>query len=95
MSAKIDLTSQRFGRLVVVRRAPNVGRYTAWGCICDCGNYAEMTTPSLRSGNTRSCGCLLQESVRTQCRTHGLTIPITGGAALSFAFRLSKVQFCT
>ena len=29
-----------------------------WRCICDCGNITVVTGINLRSGNTKSCGCL-------------------------------------
>jgi len=32
-----------------------------WLCICDCGNLVEMPSNRLRTGNTRSCGCLRRE----------------------------------
>lgn len=55
----IDLTGQRFTRLVVLCSA---GRHNShgerlWICQCDCGNTAEVSTNSLRSGNAHSCGC--------------------------------------
>lgn len=55
-----DLTGQRFGRLVVLRRAANTRWGAAqWECQCDCGNIApSVRTGHLASGDTRSCGCL-------------------------------------
>ena len=32
-----DLTGQRFGKLVVLERGPNIGKQPAWICKCDCG----------------------------------------------------------
>ena len=58
----IDLTGQRFGRLVVLERAENDKRGNAkWLCQCDCGNKKIIMGQSLRAGKTRSCGCLLSE----------------------------------
>ena len=34
-----------------------------WECLCECGNIFTATTKTLRSGQTKSCGCLLRESV--------------------------------
>ena len=34
----VDRTNQRFGKLTVIERAPNKGRYVQWRCKCDCGN---------------------------------------------------------
>lgn len=33
----IDLTNQRFGRLVVLRRADCANGHARWRCQCDCG----------------------------------------------------------
>lgn len=54
---KVDLSSQRFGRLTVLAPAENVGGRTAWLCRCDCGKEVVVKTHHLRSGHTKSCGC--------------------------------------
>lgn len=55
----IDLTGKRFGKLVIIeatnqRKNGNI----VWKCKCDCGNIHYVTTNSLVSGNTQSCGCI-------------------------------------
>ena len=58
-----DLTGQRFGNLVAVRRTGKQKyRSQVWECRCDCGNVSEVTAGNLRSGTTRSCGCAGDES---------------------------------
>lgn len=56
-----DITGQRFGRLVVIKRAmPPQGceRGDAWWkCLCDCGKIVPVRGYSLWSGTTKSCGC--------------------------------------
>lgn len=59
---KLDLTGQRFGRLIAVSPTKK-GQKTAWLCRCDCGNEKIIVTASLRNGSTQSCGCLHKESV--------------------------------
>lgn len=67
MGAFKDLTGQRFGRLVVVKRSDNdyispKGRHVVvWECICDCGNRITTNGDSLKQGRTKSCGCLSME----------------------------------
>lgn len=61
MPKPIDLTGERFGRLVAIKRAEQRGRYTTWLCRCDCGKEVVVRTINLRSGNSRSCGCLSRE----------------------------------
>ena len=63
MGAFIDLTNKEFGRLVVVSRAENRGTTTMWNCKCKCGNNCVVSATSLRSGATKSCGCLHRELV--------------------------------
>lgn len=54
----LDLTNQRFGKLVARARAPKRNdRYTRWICECDCGNITEVRTDYLRSLHSTSCGC--------------------------------------
>lgn len=55
-----DITGQRFGRLVVVSRAPNVGEVVRWLCRCDCGNERIVRRNAL-GRRTKSCGCLNAE----------------------------------
>ena len=62
-----DITGQRFGKLVVIERAGYKMRsgYKAvvWLCKCDCGNFVEVVGINLRSGCTRSCGCIHKEQL--------------------------------
>lgn len=64
----LDLKGQRFGKLVVLEKAENQHGRTAWLCQCDCGNKKIIITPSLRSGNTKSCGCLHKETASKNFR---------------------------
>ena len=54
---KLDLTGQRFGKLIVLAPAENIGTRTAWLCRCDCGQETVVTTQRLRDGHRTSCGC--------------------------------------
>jgi len=61
---KIDLIGQRFGRLVVLERDSKENHKDSaayWVCQCDCGNKTIVRTGSLRSGDTKSCGCYRRE----------------------------------
>lgn len=57
----IGLTGNRYGKLLVIKRAPNFKGRVAWLCKCDCGNEKIATTQLLRRGSTTSCGCLFKE----------------------------------
>lgn len=73
MPALKNLTGQRFGRLIVLHRGPNLGRYVRWWCLCDCGAETLVRSSFLRGGITSSCGCLRKDSA-ARCHTkHGLS----------------------
>lgn len=68
----IDLTGNHYGRLTVIERGPNAGKETRWVCECECGTRTLVYGLSLKSGATRSCGCLVVESNRARSVTHGM-----------------------
>lgn len=69
MGKFIYLTGQRFGRWLVLSRAEN-NEYnqTMWLCRCDCGVEKVVLSPSLRSGKSKSCGCLANELISKRCK---------------------------
>lgn len=69
----IDLSGQKFGRLLVLERAENHGRETYWKCRCDCGNIKEINGAKLKNGHTKSCGCLSKETTSEMFKTHGMS----------------------
>lgn len=46
-------------------------RRTQWLCHCSCGREVPVQTFNLKSGNTKSCGCLNAERRKTVGVTHG------------------------
>lgn len=58
-----DLTGQRFGRLVVIKRFVNSkNRKTQWLCKCDCGNETIVYSTHLKRGFSQSCGCFKRDN---------------------------------
>ncbi len=61
---RVDLTGQRFGKLIVTDDLGRFRRGSAakvthyFRCLCDCGGTVDVSISSLRSGATSSCGCL-------------------------------------
>lgn len=58
----MDISSQRFGRLVALEYMGRNKSSSLWKCGCDCGNTITTSLSRLRQGVTRSCGCLKKES---------------------------------
>lgn len=62
MSAAIDLTGIRFGRLTAVSvESVFRGKRRVWECVCDCGSTVHVLAGSLQCGETQSCGCIVRE----------------------------------
>jgi len=60
----IDRLGQRFNRLLVVEPAGrDRNKKVLWKCLCDCGQTTVVTSGSLVTGNTTSCGCVLKEAI--------------------------------
>lgn len=70
-----DLTGQRFGRLTAIRRLDRKkGSCYLWLCKCDCGNEIELTVNTLMTGNTKSCGCMRQDTIRNVMKKCGTIV---------------------
>jgi hypothetical protein len=57
----LDLTGQRFDRLVVVELFAVINHGTMFVCRCDCGSDLLVRSYALRLGRTKSCGCLQRD----------------------------------
>lgn len=74
-----DLTGQTFFRWTVLSRNYDTNsKGSAWNCICDpqhggCGTERVVLLTNLRSGMSRSCGCLRDERVSDTQKTHGMS----------------------
>ena len=69
----INLTRMRFGRLTVIEKAEGKNKQIMWRCKCDCGNEKCVSSGNLRSGCTKSCGCLHDEVAKISTKTHGMS----------------------
>lgn len=75
MSKMIDISGQRFGKLLVIRAVDersNAGKMK-FLCRCDCGNEKIIVGGSLRSGNTNSCGCWKAKGASERLKKHGFS----------------------
>lgn len=59
---RLDLTNQRFGKLVALYPVSHKDNNTSvyWVCQCDCGTITQpISAQNLRNGDTKSCGCVI------------------------------------
>lgn len=69
----INLTSQVFGRLIVLRQVSGRLRGSSmWECRCECGNIKITSSNMLRTGHCKSCGCLNLKAQRETHTKHGM-----------------------
>jgi hypothetical protein len=62
---KVDMIGKRFGRLTVIKESKQKSgkrQKLMYDCICDCGNNHTVCGETLRSGETKSCGCIYIET---------------------------------
>lgn len=82
MSSIHDRIGKRYGRLTIISlekvtdrmvKGNKHGNSYYYSCLCDCGNYCIANYSALASGNKKSCGCLVRETVGNNFKTHGLS----------------------
>lgn len=64
---------KRYGRWTVLEHLGMRGHFRYMLAQCECGVQKQVTLNGLRSGSTRSCGCLSADMTGDRCRTHGMT----------------------
>ena len=70
MARKLELKGKRFGRWAVGEQngCTKFGE-SLWECVCDCGTKRLVRASMLNQGKSKSCGCMITESITT----HGLS----------------------
>lgn len=66
----------KYNRLTVIGEVEKQSRKRYLKCVCDCGQQTVVRSDKLKSGHTKSCGCLQRERVRdalSKTKTHGMT----------------------
>ena len=68
-----ELQGKTFNRLTVLGQT---GRSTKsgdciWLCQCSCGNTKELPSTNIKTGKTKSCGCLAKEIAKARLFKHG------------------------
>ncbi len=71
------MINEVFGRLTVLVEVTRQGKYTRrFNCLCQCGQEKVATMGSLRSGCTKSCGCIKREVLlkrNAELSTHNMS----------------------
>lgn len=80
----IDIAGLRFGRLTAVKLVGKNRLGGLWNCLCDCGAESVVACSTLRSGITKSCGCLR--------RSHAKNHSAPGHIAEGLFVRASRKQ---
>jgi len=68
---RISVFGLVYGRLKVLSEFTKNARNWC-RCICECGNFTEVPANTLRTGNTRSCGCLRKEGFKAHNIIHNM-----------------------
>lgn len=63
-----ELIGKTFNRLTIVSLDKIVRSQPYYRCICECGNIKVIRYDALKSGKTKSCGCLLKETNSTKAK---------------------------
>lgn len=70
---KIDMVGKKFGRWTVIKEnGRNKSRTMLYKCECECGAQKTVNGASLRTGASKSCGCLSAEMSKKRFTTHGM-----------------------
>lgn len=73
MGYRIDIAGNVYGRLTVLSFDGTNKRGSQWNCLCNCGNTLVVSVTNLKSGNTKSCGCLKIETTSRVMTKHSMS----------------------
>lgn len=68
-----ELLGSKYGRLTIIEDLGKTDYCRRIIAQCECGVIKKYALNELRSGGTKSCGCLLKEMAPTYTKTHGLS----------------------
>lgn len=75
MTQPVDVIGQKFGRYTVIAKSDKRSKAMKQMvlCKCDCGTEKEVIVGNLKSGISKSCGCLKAELVSKSRKKHGFS----------------------
>lgn len=65
-----DITGYKYGYLTVIGYECVRNRKARWMCVCECGKRCVVAASDLKTGNTKSCGCMQHKPTN---QTHGMS----------------------
>lgn len=86
-----------FGRWTVLAESHRDKHgYINWLCRCECGTEKTVCSHELRSGRSKSCGCLASELKAKRMTTHGHTKRVSGVYATpTYRAWVEMIRRCT
>ena len=66
--------SSKYGVVTILRELDQIGQFRMFECRCFCGGIFSTRLNSLRTGITKSCGCIVKTGNN---KTHGMTGTLT------------------
>lgn len=87
--SRIDLTGQRFGKLIALYPiyAEDKIHHTKWHCQCDCGNQCDVDMGNLRAYKAQSCGC-----TRSKQEENIIKLLIANNIKFNYQFRFDNMK---
>ena len=67
------MIGKKFNRLQVLSLSETRGKHRYWLCKCECGTEKVVCETNLKSGHTKSCGCLNKELSTARNTSHGMS----------------------
>ncbi len=68
------MVGSRFERWEVISfKGTDKARNLLWECRCDCGSIRFIRASTLKSGRSKSCGCLRDEKTTSRQTKHGMS----------------------
>ena len=77
----VCLVGKKFNRLLVIAETRK-NNQLYWLCKCDCGKEKLFLGNSLKTGNTKSCGCLYKDRTGKKCSQW------KGGKSFHYGYKL-------
>jgi hypothetical protein len=92
MGRILDLTGKKFGMLTVVQfdSKDRFGR-AKWRCQCDCGNISTVQSGNLKTGISKSCGCLIN---KPSPRRRDYDGHVFGKLTVVYSERINSKTYC-